>query len=160
MGHVLHISSRSRSSRSFAQWTLHVNGALLLLIGCAALVADVVGYFFAAGPFAALAGQPLAVGTVEAHGLAALVGLLMMRATPSDCWRWHLVALSVHLFLGVCNLLFWEVYALMDATTAGVLSTILHAVLFVIQLTCLALADPDERVELPAWLQRARRAGL
>ncbi len=139
---------------------LLVDGALLLAAGVAALAADLAGYFFGAGPFAVLTGQLLALGAVEAHGLAALVGLLMLRPKPGDQWRWHAVALSVHLFFGVGNLLFWQVYTVMGATTAGVVSTSAHAVLFGAQLACLALADGGEPGALPTWLRRARQAGL
>jgi hypothetical protein len=139
---------------------LVTDGILLLMAGLAALIADVVGYFFGIGPFAALLGQPLAIGAVEAHGLAMLVGLLVMRTTPGDHWRWHAVALAVHLFLGVYNLLFWDVYAMMGAAEAGVISTIAHAVLFSAQLGCLALDDASAPVVLPRWLTNLRRAGL
>ncbi len=155
----------SRSARSLANLRWHeaillADGAFLLMAGFAALVADLAGYVLGAGPFAALAGQPLAIGAVEAHGLAVLVGLLVLRASSSDHWHWHAIALAVHLFLGVCNLLFWDVYAMMGATTAGVMSTFAHAVLFGAQLTCLALADPSIPTQLPAWLRRVRQAGF
>ena len=139
---------------------LVTDGTLLLVAGLTALAADVVGYFFGIGPFAGLAGQPLAIGAVEAHGLVILIGILVMRAMPRDQWRWHAIALAVHLFLGVCNLLFWDVYAVMGATKAGVISTIAHAVLFSAQLGCLALADTSAPAVLPRWLSNWLRAGL
>jgi hypothetical protein len=151
---------RSRIPLRWHSAILLADGAFLLIAGLAALVADLAGYFFGAGPFAALAGQPLAIGAVEAHGLAVLVGLLLVRSTPADRWRWHAVALGVHLFLGVCNLLFWNVYAVMGATRAGVVSTIAHAVLDGAQLACLALADAHTPAEMPRWLHAARRSGL
>lgn len=85
------------------------------------------GYSLGAGPFAGLAGEPLAVGAVEAHGLAVLMGVLLWKGAAGDRRLWHGVAFSVHLFLGVCNLLFWEVYILMGVPMAGVVSTIAHA---------------------------------
>ncbi len=156
----VHQAQRWLGARRWYMAILRADGAFLLAAGLAALVADLAGYFFRAGPFAALAGQPLAVGAVEAHGLAALLGLLLIRATPDDHWRWHVVGLAVHLFLGVCNLLFWKVYVLMDATTAGVMSTIAHAMLFSGQLACLALARWGQPAEAPAWLRGARQSGL
>src|SRR5919112_458391 len=84
----------SQSARSLANLRWHeaillADGAFLLIAGFAALIADLAGYFLGAGPFAALAGQPLAIGAVEAHGLAVLVGLLLLWATADDHWRWH-----------------------------------------------------------------------
>jgi hypothetical protein len=147
----------------FTSWhtaILSADGVFLVLAGVMALAADLVGYFFAVGPFATLAGQPLTLGVVEAHGLAVLVGALMLRATTADQWRWHAVALLVHLFLGMCNLLFWEVYTTMGAAPAGIMSTTAHATFFGLQLACLALGSTRSCEKLPEWLRRARRAGL
>jgi hypothetical protein len=155
--------SQTANSPRLPRWikiVLLADGVFLLVAGLAALVADLAGYFFGAGPFAALASEPLALGAVEAHGLAALVGLLVIRATPNERWRWHTVALVVHLFLGVSNLLFWQVYATMGATRAGFVSTCAHALFFGAQLACLAHASAGEFAALPAWLRNARQSGF
>jgi uncharacterized membrane protein len=139
MNHPSEQTLPARAQLNPSAWALRINGALLLIAGLTALVADLVGYFFAAGPFANLSGQPLAVGAVEAHGLAALIGLLLVRgATAVDHRFWHVVALSVHLFLAACNLLFWDVYALMGVPAVGIGSTAAHLMLFSVQLACLA----------------------
>ena len=159
MRHTLTTTTPIHAPRDLARFTLRLNGGLLLVAGLAALGADLAGYHFAAGPFAGLAGQPLAIGAVEAHGLAALVGLLLLRgAQQQQRWGWHLLALGVHLFLGVCNLLFWPVYGLMGAPTVGVASTAAHALLASAQLACLALAEGGD--PFPGWLRSARAAGL
>jgi hypothetical protein len=62
--------------------------------------------------------------------------------------------------LGVCILLFWDVYAVMGATNAGVISTIAHAMFFSAQLGCLAFPDASTLAMLPRWLNNWRRAGL
>lgn len=144
-----------------AGWALRLNGGLLATTGLAALTADLIGYFFAAGPFARLYGQPLTIGGAEAHGLAALIGLLLLRNAQSPHrWGWHLIALTVHLFLGVSNLLFWPVYSIMGIMAAGVVSTIFHALLISIHLACIALADEHLPAEPPTWLRTLRRSGL
>jgi hypothetical protein len=147
------------STHALAGWVLRINGGLLLLAGLAALTADLVGYFFAAGPFASLEDQPLAIASVEAHGLGALAGLLIWRgADKGRRWGRHGLALSVHLFLCLCNLLFWQVYTEMQILAVGIVSTMAHAVFVTAHLTCLARAG--QGAELPAWVARFRRAGL
>ena len=157
------VPNQAARSQLIPRWRTAIlvgDGAFLLVAGLAALAADLVGYFSGVGPFAALAGQPLSVGAVEAHGLAALVGFLLLTTPPSDRWRWHAVAAGVHLFFGICNLLSWEVYSVMGATPAGIVSTVVHAVLFIAQLACLALPDASEQPELPGWLRGLRQSGL
>lgn len=149
----------TRPTPSLAGWLLRLNGGLLLAVGLAALVADLVGYFRGVGPFASLAGQPIAIGSVEAHGLGALVGLLIWRAADTGRrWSGHALALGVHLFFGLCNLLFWQVYSDMQIIAVGVISTVAHTLFFTAHLACLALARDDEA--LPAWVERFRAAGL
>ncbi|HMQ32597.1 MAG TPA: hypothetical protein PKD53_17830 [Chloroflexaceae bacterium] len=161
MHHKLDIAAPAQYAGDAASWTLRINGGLLLAAGLAALLADLAGSFYAAGPFAELYGQPLAIGAVEAHGLAALVGLLLLRGAGSPGrWGWHAVALGVHLFLGACNLLFWPVYALMGSAIVGAVSTAAHATLFSAQLACLARGGADTPASLPGWVRAARRSGL
>jgi hypothetical protein len=133
---VLSVNSRPAPDAA-AQWVLRIDGAFLLVAGLGGLTADLLGYFFGTGPFAALADQPLALGVVEAHGLAAVIGVLLVKAAPAERKRWHAVGGAVHLFLGLANLLFWDVYAFMGVTHAGVVSTAAHAVLFGVQAACL-----------------------
>jgi hypothetical protein len=148
-----------RSSHDLAGWTLRINGGFLLGVGLAALIADLVGYFFGVGPFASLAGQPTAIGSVEAHGLGALVGLLIWRgADTSQRWSRHALALAVHMFLLVCNLLFWKVYTDLQILTVGIVSTAAHAVFAATHLACLARAEGG--IAIPAWVERFRGAGL
>jgi hypothetical protein len=150
---------RARTSRDLAGWTLRIDGGFLLVAGLGALTADLVGYFFAVGPFASLAGQPIAIGSVEAHGFGALTGLLIWRgAGASERWGRHALALVVHLFLLLCNLLFWQIYAEMQILAVGVVSTAAHAVFVTAHLACLACGGGA--TALPAWVDHFRRAGL
>lgn len=151
--------ARTRPTWGLAGWLLRLNGVLLMLVGSAALLADLVGYFRGSGPFASLYGQPIAIGSVEAHGLGALVGMLLWRAAATGRhWSGHALALGVHLFFCLANLLFWQVYADMRIVAVGLISTAAHALLFTAHLACLALAGGE--AVLPAWVERFRGAGL
>lgn len=142
-----------------AGWALRINGTMLLATGLAALIADLVGAFLGAGPFAALAGQPLAIGAVEAHGLGALIGLLIWRGAGTERrWERHALALGLHFFLMLCNLLFWQVYGEMQILAVGIGSTIAHAIFVGVHLACLARAG--EPAAIPGWVGRLRAAGL
>jgi hypothetical protein len=60
-----------------------------------------------------LAIQPVAaVGFVEAHGLALILGVLFWRA--ASLRSWHLAAVAVHVLLGTANLVFWQTFIVMD----------------------------------------------
>lgn len=153
------VAAPTRPRWGLAGWLLRLNGGLLMLTGLAALTADLVGYFRGSGPFASLYGQPIAIGSVEAHGLGALVGLLLWRAAVTGRhWSGHALAMGVHLFFCLCNLLFWQVYSDMQIVAVGWISTAAHALLFTAHLACLARVRGDEAP--PAWVGRFRGAGL
>ncbi len=152
-------AAAGNSTRDPTGWVLRINGGFLVLAGLVALMADLGGYFFAAGPFASLAGEPTAIASVEAHGLGALAGLLIWRgAAMGQRWGRHALALLVHLFLCLCNLLFWQVYVEMQILAVGVVSTTAHAVFVAVHLACLARAG--QGAEPPVWVASLRRAGL
>lgn len=135
-----HPAAPAHIAHSLAGWLLRVNGGLLMATGLAALTADLLGYFRGVGPFASLAGQPIAIGSVEAHGLGALVGFLLWRAAiTGQHWSGHALAVGVHLFLCLCNLLFWQIYTDLQINTVGVVSTTAHAVFFTAQLVGLVM---------------------
>jgi hypothetical protein len=114
---------------------LRGNAVFLLLASVAAFCADVAASFFGAGPEAALLGsQPfLAIGAMEAHGLAFILGLLLWRAAPEQAW--HLTAAGIHILLGTCNLLFWEIFVVGNMLAVGYVTTALHGLFVVLQLS-------------------------
>lgn len=158
------LNRRRVARRSFpGRWALRLNGTLLSLAGLLALGADLAGSLYGRGPFASLSGQPLAIAAVEAHGLALLLGLLLIRGAnrPNERWLWHAVAFAIHVFLAACNLFFWRSYGEQDLIVAGVVTTVAHAALACLQLACLAHAGPvEEQDMLPGWLVAMRRSGL
>src|SRR5262245_59781458 len=66
----------------------------------------------------------VAVGFVEAHGLALILALLLWRAT-SDRFS-HLVGAGAAALLGTANLVFWGIFPAIDSLAMGYVSTSLH----------------------------------
>jgi hypothetical protein len=121
-----------------SRWTLRFDGIFLILAGGAALLTETVGHFFGVGPMAATLGSPYTIGGFEAHGLAIIIGVLLLRAAAlADRRLWHAVGLSTHLLLGSANLLFWSSFVQQNLVTVGVVTTALHLIFVVAQATCL-----------------------
>lgn len=115
---------------------LFINGCFLLVAGGSALVSELCAYFVDIGPEAAAFHlSPYAIGFVEAHGLAILTGLLLVRASRGSQKRfWHLHAILVHLLLGGANLLFWQSFVQFGYLPVGIITTILHSLFLVTQM--------------------------
>ena len=120
-------------SQNLSPWTLRLDGIFLMLAGGLAMIAETVGHFFGAGPFASDLGSPHTIGGFEAHGLAFLIGVLLLRgARLADRRLWHRVGFVTHLFLGSANLLFWTSFVQQGLLAAGYVTTSLHIVLVVV----------------------------
>lgn len=115
---------------------LRANAIFLLAASTGGFLTDIAGAFFARGPFSPIvASAPhAAIGFVEAHGLAFIIGVLLWRAPPLRTW--HLAALAVHVLLGASNLAFWQIFVMADMLVAGYVTTALHGLFAVLQ--CLA----------------------
>ncbi len=117
---------------------LQFDGGFLLLAGGAAMIFETVGHFFGVGPFAQTKGSPFAIGGFEAHGLAIIFALLLLRAARlSDRFLWHQVGLVVHLLLGGSNLLYWSSFVQLNVVPMGVVTTVLHLVFVIAHWLCL-----------------------
>jgi hypothetical protein len=115
---------------------LLVNGLFLALVGGLFMVFDLVSFYWGVGPLGAmLHGVLYTIGFVEAHGLALIIGLLMLRAWRTEPLAiWHLVGASVHLLLGGANLLFWQLVIALDVVALEIVVTAIHGLLFAAQL--------------------------
>lgn len=112
-----------------SRWILRLDGIFLCLAGGAAMIAEVLGHFTGIGPMAATRGSAHTIGGFEAHGLAVLIAVLLLRAaTLTDRRMWHVVGLSTHLFLGSANILFWTSFVQQGLIRVGVVTTVLHMV--------------------------------
>lgn len=113
---------------------LRANAAFLLIASAGGMWSDLTGAFLARGHVApVLAHAPhAAIGFVEAHGLAFIIGVLLWRAEPQRSW--HLTAAAVHLLLGTANLVFWQIFIAADMLAVGYITTSLHWLFVALQL--------------------------
>ena len=129
---------------------LRANALFLLLAGASGFANDVRGAFFGSGPVASViaAAPHAAIGFIEAHGLAVIIGLLLWRAEPTRAW--HLTAAAVHVLLGTANLVFWPIFTAADMLLVGYVTTLLHGLFAGLQLLAAASLSP-----LPTKIRRA-----
>lgn len=108
------------------QLILRANAVFLLAASAGGMYSDLIGAFFARGQLAPVltAAPHAAIGFVEAHGLAFIIGVLLWRAEPARSW--HLTAAAVHALLGTANLVFWQIFIAADMLAVGYVTTTLH----------------------------------
>lgn len=136
------IDEMKKASLPGARSVLLLNGLFLLVAGGGALIMDLVAYFTGGGPFGpSITQMPGAsVGFVEAHGLAAIIGWLLLRAARQTHVEpiWCATALAVHLLLGSTNLVFWQdAFVRFDLVPMGVVTTAGHLLFVLLEGSCL-----------------------
>ena len=116
------------------QAILRANAIFLLVASTWGMWGDIAGAFFAIGPQRAIIGAAphAAIGFVEAHGLAFIIGILLWRAAPLRSW--HLMAVAVHVLLGTSNIVFWQIFVAANALWGGYLTTSLHVLFALLQI--------------------------
>jgi hypothetical protein len=126
---------------------LRADAALLALFGLLGLAMDLLGYFAGVGAWRTVfLNNPLAVGAVEAHGLAILLAVLLLRhARAQATGAWHWTAVAAHLLLGMCNLAFWQVFVNVGLTPLGVVATAYHFAFVAANAAALFLSGPKSK---------------
>ena len=121
------------STRRARQVLLRANGGFLAVVGAVQVGFELLSHYTGGGVYGEIfEGSPHAIGWVENHGLALLIGLLFLTVAARDGRRfWHVFAMAVHLFLGTANVVFWTAFVTFDMVTAGVLATAAHVALVV-----------------------------
>jgi hypothetical protein len=121
-------------SHSFRIVLLRANAVFLLAASAGGMFNDLIGAFLLRGPVGLVLEKAphAAIGFVEAHGLAFIIGVLLWRAQSLRLW--HLTAVAVHVLLGTSNLVFWPLFAFADMMMVGYVTTALHGLFAVLQL--------------------------
>jgi hypothetical protein len=135
------------------QTLLRANAVYLLVAAAGGLSTDLAGAFLGYGPFTKVlsAAPDAAIGFVEAHGLALIIGCLLWQATPAR--KWHLTAATVHALLGISNLAFWQLFIAADMLAMGYVTTSLHGLFFALQLAAATASEagfPQGRTQINA----------
>jgi hypothetical protein len=135
---------------SVRQLLLRLNAVFLVVAASGGLATDLGGAFLAKGPQAiVLARAPYAaIGFVEAHGLALILGVLLWRALPSRAS--HFTAAAVHVLLGIANLVFWQAFNAADMPVTGYVTTLLHWTFVGLQLFAALTFEAPRLVKLAA----------
>jgi hypothetical protein len=123
---------------------LRANAIYLLVAAAGGFTADILGAFFGRGPVGpVIASAPhAAIGFVEAHGLAFIIGVLLWRAAATRAW--HFTAAAVHVLLGTANLVFWQAFVAGDMLVVGYVTTALHWLFVGLQLAAAQAAGSGE----------------
>ena len=118
------------------------DGLFLAVVGVVQVVFELLSYYAATGPYGdTFAGSPYIVGWVEAHGLAAIVGIALLSVATRDGRRfWHVMAAVVHVLLGSANLVFFDAFIAWGLVPAGVASTVAHVVFVIAHVAAYAVS--------------------
>ena len=112
---------------------LLANGVFLVVVGGVQVVFELLAYYAGVGPYGYIFEEsPYAIGWVEAHGLAFIIGVLLLTVAVRDLRRfWHVLAAAVHTLLGTANLVFWNSFIVFGMLPMGIAATVVHFVLVV-----------------------------
>lgn len=138
-----HTDARSRR-------TLRIDGRFLVAAGTVQLVSELLSHYRSSGLHGdTFADSPYTIGFIEAHGLAAMLGaLLLWSSRQRDRDFFHGFAIVIHAFLTAANIVFWNSFVEFDFIAPGVLATAAHTVFIGCQARCLLARRslPDESV--------------
>lgn len=116
---------------------LMVNGIALASTGFVQSMFDLSGHFLNKGPLG-----PSLHGNLEAHGLAVLIGLLLIVHRNAADSHWHWIASATHVLLGAANLMFWPAFEQYNLVPMGIVATAMHMFLAATQFAAAALRTP------------------
>ena len=135
-----HASAQRPALAMLRSTLLRLDGAFLVLVGAVQVPFELASHHLGVGPYGGhFLGSPDTIGFVEAHGLALLIGLLLLGvAAPAPTRAWLLFAFGVHLLLGGANVLFWDSFVALGLTPMGAIATVIHALLIGAYLAVLA----------------------
>ena len=134
------------TTRNTQKIILIADGGFLALVGGAQMIFELLSDFGGIGPLGRIfTGSHYTIGFLEAHGLAFLIGVLLIGVAASEPKRyWHGFAACVHLLLGGANLLFWHSFVVWGLVPMGIVATAFHCLFLVAQLVFFVRSSTQE----------------
>lgn len=130
------------------RWLLLADGVFLVVVGGVQVVFELLAYYKGVGPYGYIFEEsPYAIGWVEAHGLAFIIGGLLLTVAARDLRRfWHVLAAAVHTLLGTANLVFWNSFIVFGMVPMGIAATVVHFVLVAAHVAALVATSRSDAV--------------
>lgn len=131
-------ATRPETTRAggFGSKLLRLDGLFLVVMGAAGVAMDLWSYGDGAGPFAGtFLRDPLVIGVIEAHGLAALIGVMALAQAKQSDDAIHLLLAAAHILLGSANIAFFAVFDALGGAPQGVIVTTIHFALAIANVT-------------------------
>ena len=125
---------------------LRWDGTILVGVGLAQVVNEALSHYGSTGIQGdTFADSPYTIGFIEAHGLGAMIGVMLLWAARQPSRRFfHKLAIAVHFFLGAANVVFWSSFEELGGSAgAGLAATLAHVVFIGIQGSCLLQSKRD-----------------
>jgi hypothetical protein len=125
----------------FAKLLLWADALSLGAFGTFGLTMDLLSYFAGIGAWQnQFLNNPLAVGVVEAHGLAIIVSVLLFRyASALDRRTGHGLGIMAHILMGTANLIFWQLFLTTNQLALGYITTSYHWIFVTMHLFALTI---------------------
>lgn len=107
---------------------LQIDAAFLGLAGVFSVCADLVSYLAGKGPFGeAFYHNPFVISAVEAHLFAVVTaGRLWLYSKEKDTSSGNWLGIIAHLICGVSNVIWFDVFYRVNASTQGFIITVIH----------------------------------
>ncbi|HEY6646301.1 MAG TPA: hypothetical protein VI217_04295 [Mycobacterium sp.] len=130
------------------RWLLLADGVFLVVVGGVQVVFELLAYYKGVGPYGYIFEEsPYAIGWVEAHGLAFIIGGLLLTVAARDLRRfWHVLAAAAHTLLGTANLVFWNSFIVFGMVPMGIAATVVHFVLVAAHVAALVATSRSDAV--------------
>ena len=101
-----------------------------MVMGTMAAITDLMAYFTGMGPFGDTYYQKsITIGGFEAHCLAIILGVILFTKSKSDGHFFNKIAATIHIVLGISNLIWFNVFFETGSVGMGYATTIAHFLL-------------------------------
>ncbi len=124
---------------------LLIDSSFLIVAGTAQVAFELLSHYVGAGPYGSIfLDSPHILGWVEAHGLAVVIGVLILAVGAWEASRlWQVVAIAVHLLLATANIVFWASFSAFELVGMGLVATVAHFLFIAAHVISMAGRQPQ-----------------